>query len=491
MSQDAVQIPKEHLRDYLLGSLCWCGLARPQDPDGAVSRRVLAAYEQVVGHGHFHIPFFLVFDLVLLVEQGYDAPFASDTGLTDWNDEQRGLMLRYEREILARVLQAPGMSELSEMLRMSPDRDSQTVRLLVLLMATLGEHLPRRAVLNPALLRRLSLTAPNEASRSEEAFCTWAGNAGFFSQVLNDFLNAASQQIRWAQLIREEDIWELTHWRSLSTEHLRIGCRQIIEVERRLGEFPLPKGMPVHDGDGDAETAFVDETYYPMGGLSEMTNRGAIENLVTSQLVYIEPGPEINVFDVRYLEGELLYYMRDEGSLRRKRRTIHFILDLGSMFEWKSRSWDYQFAVLTQGLCLRLLLDLFALFEHDSVHATFSYISRDVDPEWLDGEIQLLRLLLDDSVRHGWVTLQRIENVDLDKLRDAKRKSYALVLAAQNAADWQRRLDAQEEHRQPIRGVVVGVGGDEAAANDLLLERNGMSWRELAALRSRILAALV
>ncbi len=214
------------------------------------------------------------------------------------------------------------------------------------------------------------------------------------------------------------------------------------------------------------------------------TNRGSLENLVTSQLIYIEPGPEINVFDVRYLEGELLYYMRDEGSLRRKRRTVHLIFDLGEAFEWKSPGWDYQFSVLSQGLGLRLLNDLFEVFEHDSVHACFHYLRGGVDSAFLRAEIDLMRLLLDDAVRHGWVEFHEAEDLDLDALRDPKRKVYALAISAGRAEHWQGRWDAEADQQPKIHGAVVHVSStpDVAALepNDLALVRDGMPWLDFS-----------
>ncbi len=234
-----------------------------------------------------------------------------------------------------------------------------------------------------------------------------------------------------------------------------------------------------------------------MGGLTELTNRGSLENLVTSQLIYIEPGPEINVFDVRYLEGELLYYLRDEGSLRRKRRTVHLIFDLDAAFEWKSPGWDYQFAVLCQGLGLRLLNDLFAVFEHDSVIACFHYIRRGVPEAFLDAEMDLMRLVLDDAVRHGWVEIQAADDLDVEALRDPKRKVYALVLTADRADHWRRLWEGEERQQLPVHGVVVRVSATAAEetqrrpGSDLILDGGGMPWRDLVDLRTRIVLELV
>ncbi len=485
-------LPDEVVADYLVGGLEWCGIrSLGQGQKGEDVDRALEVYGRVVAHGFFHVPSFLVVDLLLLLERGFDADFASDRELADWSDETRALRLRYEREILGRTLQAPGTDELIEVLRHSPDREAQTERLLVILLETLGPCVPRRALVNPALVRALRLTGDDSADH-QARFLEWLGDDRFFHRLLDDLLDGAGQRVQWGHLVRDEDVFELSHWRSLSTEHLRIGCRQILAVDRRLGERALPQRIHVHDA-GEVETAFLDETYYPMGGLAELTNRGSFENLVTSQLIYIEPGPEINVFDVRYLEGELLYYKRDEGSLRRKRRTVHLIFDLGPTFEWKAPGWDYQFSVLSQGLGLRLLNDLFAVFEHDSVHACFHYLRGGIDRDFLGAEIDLMRLLLDDAVRHGWVELHQAEELDVESLRDPRRKVYALAISTERAEHWQGLWHAEADRQPRIHGAVLRVSptAEAMAPGDLTLARDGMPWPDFADLRQRVVTRLV
>ena len=54
---------------------------------------------------------------------------------------------------------------------------------------------------------------------------------------------------------------------------------------------------------------------YPVGGISELSNRGNMENLLRSELLYTEVDSEVDLFEVRYLERELLYYQRDSNQI--------------------------------------------------------------------------------------------------------------------------------------------------------------------------------
>ena len=65
---------------------------------------------------------------------------------------------------------------------------------------------------------------------------------------------------------------------------------------------------------------------YPVGGLSELSNKGNIENLLRSELLYTEVDGEIDLFEVRYLERELLYYERDSNQIEQFEEEVHLFV---------------------------------------------------------------------------------------------------------------------------------------------------------------------
>jgi hypothetical protein len=73
-------------------------------------------------------------------------------------------------------------------------------------------------------------------------------------------------------------------------------------------------------------TRIIDEDTYPVGGLASISNRGSIESLLHSQLAYMEAGERPDMFDIKFLRDELLYYSRDENQFFRRRRTYDFAL---------------------------------------------------------------------------------------------------------------------------------------------------------------------
>src|SRR4029077_9489540 len=77
----------------------------------------------------------------------------------------------------------------------------------------------------------------------------------------------------------------------------------------------------------EVPTRILDEDTYPVGGFTSIATRGSIESLLHSQLAYMEDEPERpDLFDVKYVRDELLYYARDENQLLRRRRTFVFVL---------------------------------------------------------------------------------------------------------------------------------------------------------------------
>lgn len=127
-------------------------------------------------------------------------------------------------------------------------------------------------------------------------------------------------------LLHESDIFVLEHLDVLESLAQRIAMAHVLEAEQAIFDG-IPRRPPRRRAAGTVSTALEEEDTYPVGGFSSLTNAGSLENLVTSELVYMDDDPELDLFDVRFAEGELLYYTRDEATIVRRRRTIAFVLD--------------------------------------------------------------------------------------------------------------------------------------------------------------------
>ena len=78
----------------------------------------------------------------------------------------------------------------------------------------------------------------------------------------------------------------------------------MLEASERIGQT-LPRHVRARRRDGSHLTPLAEEDRYPTGGFAALTNAGSPENLVASELVYMDDGSDIDLFDVRFAEGEL------------------------------------------------------------------------------------------------------------------------------------------------------------------------------------------
>src|SRR5207244_10184413 len=116
--------------------------------------------------------------------------------------------------------------------------------------------------------------------------------------------------------------FELEHRTALDELGQRVALRQVLRAAEVL-EALLPR-HPVRPSGQRREvpTHILDEDTYPVGGFSSLATRGSLESLLHSQLAYMEPHERPDLFDVKYLRDELLYYARDENQFLRKRRSF-------------------------------------------------------------------------------------------------------------------------------------------------------------------------
>ncbi|MBL8923631.1 MAG: hypothetical protein JNJ54_32550 [Myxococcaceae bacterium] len=159
---------------------------------------------------------------------------------------------------------------------------------------------------------RLALEDPELAARIAEGFHVLARAARRTREVLSD-----------AEVFVVENI------ASLKSLGARVALTQLATAAQ-LVEERLPARLRGHVfEDGDAPTSLEEDSAYPVGGFSSIATVGSLENLVTSELIYMddEGASRPDLFDVRFVEGELLYYARDESVAVRKRRRVVFVFD--------------------------------------------------------------------------------------------------------------------------------------------------------------------
>ncbi len=133
---------------------------------------------------------------------------------------------------------------------------------------------------------------------------------------------------RTAEALGPEDIFELEHRTALDDFGQRLALRQVLRTVSVLeNSLPKHKIRPIARH-RDVSTRILDEDTYPVGGFTSLSTRGSLESLLHSQLAFMEPGKptEPDLFDIKFVRDELLYYSRDDNQFLRRRRT--FVLAL-------------------------------------------------------------------------------------------------------------------------------------------------------------------
>jgi hypothetical protein len=118
----------------------------------------------------------------------------------------------------------------------------------------------------------------------------------------------------------------------------------------------------------------------------------------------------VDLFDVRYVEGELLFYTRDESPLLDQRRVLTLVIDRPAEMRHKHPRLPAQTLVMVEGAALALHADLLRVFGPAGAQvAVVWHAPTEADRIAAEEEMTLLRLTLAADVAHRRVTLARAD----------------------------------------------------------------------------------
>lgn len=232
----------------------------------------------------------------------------------------------YEDHLLGRLEASPRLDELID--AFAPLDERLRARAVALVTGRLLSRLGSGGLvaLAPGVVRELAAAPFDETAH--------AGLEALTSdQVIVANLAAGYEALvagarRTGNLIDDADVFLVANVAVLGDLTQRLAIEQMAEVAGELARG-LPRRMkPRRSHVRRVSSALAEEDSYPAGGFSSISTTGSIENLVVSELIYMEEdAPErIDLFDLRYAEGELLYYLRDDSRHMRNRRAITFAI---------------------------------------------------------------------------------------------------------------------------------------------------------------------
>lgn len=250
-----------------------------------------------------------------------------------------------------------------------------------------------------------------------------------------------------AETLDPEDIFELEHRTALDPEGERLARKQVLRAAATLRE-----GLPRHRVRPltrlkDVPTRILDEDTYPVGGFTSLSTRGSVESLLHSQLAFMEKDERPDLFDIKFLRDELLYYARDENQLLRRRRTFVFVLEPDlDRTRFKDSELRYQRGVLLLALLIETIRKLSEWLSTDALTFRLVFVGEEKDHP-LQPEYDILAKIFRDEIEYGTVILEYLP-------QDA---------VAESCGRWAQRSQCH--------CLVVGTAAPELIAHDTLVTR--------------------
>ncbi|MBI5832318.1 MAG: hypothetical protein HZB16_08445 [Armatimonadetes bacterium] len=405
--------------DYLVGSLLFC--ARHPDDLAELAPRALGWYRHLCAHD-IRLPLGVVLDLGYMLLSGDDFRFRDYFADRRLSRAEQVLREQYEQRVLLRRLQESAFARLSSLLRGQREQDEALALVLEILLRPIAARLSQRYEFDLGAVGDLDVQPRRLADRLA-LFESTVERPGVVLGQVEEVVRAAGL-LDLDQRLADEDFYEIEHIRVFPRASLREVARGIKRAERVLGSLPRIDARGLRER-ALARTNLSSVGTYPVGGIAEISTRGPIENLVPSELLYLERGRELDLFSLRYAENELLRWLRDGAVLHLMRRTMVFYLDESDALLGPVTVGDAERGLrgvkllrCVLGLVLSLVSDLVRVFAHDDVRFELRLVQPEGAAAALGAErrevAEVLRLLLADREAAGMATV----TVDQGSLAD-------------------------------------------------------------------------
>lgn len=211
---------------------------------------------------------------------------------------------------------------------------------------------------------------------------------------------------RCRELLTAADLFEIEQGTAAIRSDQKLALRQVFEVLGQLDLSPTRQDRLPASRDEFLPTAIAAEGDFPAGGYHSLTTRGPIENLLHAQLAYMEDVAPPDLFDLKFLNNELLYYSRDDNVFTRRHHRL----------VWRLHDDLVRARVPRAGQAAQPIICLLALIvactrrlaDHlgrDGLLVEIHSERRSSGRVALSDELELLERLLRDEVATGQVTI--------------------------------------------------------------------------------------
>jgi hypothetical protein len=439
-------------RDYCVQGL-W--LQRVLPPRAELVPQVLGWALEIAGSGEPLPPLGLIADVGHAIFQPEAGPRQEALHVPGWPE---GLARVYEDHVLGKLYADSSFERAGDALRRYQGRDRS--RGLAFLLDQFRQRAGFGGVhLSPAILKALRDRAPDQLLAQGWESLSQLGPLPLLPELYEDLVTRVRNA---SAVLGPEDVFELEHGTALAAFSQRLALRQVLGAAAALEERlphqrlrPLPRRHEV-------PTHILDEDTYPVGGFVSISNRGSIESLLHSQLAYMEPAGRPDLFDIKFLRDELLYYSRDENQFLRRRRTFVFALypDLEES-RFKDAELPWQRIVLLLGLTLVAVRKLLEWLSGDALVFEFLFMDEAKDGKVLASEQAILEMVLREQIANGTVIISRMPPARLPSYcqqRSRRSLCHCLTLATK---DQVFEVEETRLARLVLAGPVPGLALDD------------------------------
>ncbi len=371
-------------------------------------------------NGLDYLPFDLVHDLGQMLLSGRSFAFASTRDLGSWSEEERLWRMDYEDRLLGRWVLDPSVGEAHIAIAGLPKklRSEAVAHAIGLALGGALRQTPELPAGNPAHLRSLAPQLEQLADQIPPTCEDWSLQidrewVGWARKLRACALDSLSD----SRLFEPEDLWELAHLQELPNESDRLALREIHGAVAAIGSVGPSVALQVRRRAQEVPIDADEADQYPAGGFDALSTKGRFENLVRTEVVYVGEGADgehgIDIFDVRYAEGELLFYTRDQSPLLDQHRQLNLVIDLPAQLRFKDPDLPAQTLVLVDALCLRLQADMVSVFGPNGATVTILWRAEaSEDVAAATEERNLFELTLAAEIAHRRVTLERVATLE-------------------------------------------------------------------------------
>lgn len=359
-------------------------------------------------------------------------------------DELRGALRAYDDDVLARLVAMPRFDDVVAAYAHAAPGDRAAA--IALVVGALCERTAFAGItVSTAALRR-ALARP-----ADERAAAAALDDVLVAHLAQTYLALARGARQCRELVDEGDVFAIDHLAVLGDLGSRMTAAHLGAAAAAIAK-QLPRRLPARRQlRGARDTRLADDTLYPAGGFAAITPGGAttgnIENLVTSELVYMDDDSPVDLFSLRYVEGELLHYTRDDSVFRRHRHVIAIALVAElERARVKDRGLPWQRLILALGLVIAAVRWLGEQLGDEALTVRIG-----VAPGALVEERAILAIVLEAEVARGAVVI--VEEPWQATVAQAAEAAGAIADVVVVAPRWSGALPAG------VRAVQLDVAG--------------------------------